>query len=94
MNVFGNQLTVNDLIQDKAVENPNFVSITFEGEEFTRKWHVDIVNQTSNMTKELELEEGDIVAFLSHNSEDFIATSQLGVKIQPVQYSTVLKFRI
>lgn len=74
--VFSNQLTVIDYIQKKAEADPDRTSIIFNGEKFSRKWHVDKLNQTSHLAKELGLEEDDKIAFLSYNSPDFIATQQ------------------
>lgn len=65
-----------DYIQKKAEADPDRTSIIFNGEKFSRKWHVDKLNQTSHLAKELGLEEDDKIAFLSYNSPDFIATQQ------------------
>ena len=74
--VFSNQLTAIDFIQDHAKAEPDRTSVIFEGEEFSRKWYCDTLNRTSHLTKELGLEEGDKIAFLSFNSADFLPTQQ------------------
>lgn len=74
MEIFGNQETTIDYLLSRAEENPKKTSLIFDNDEFSRGWIADKLNQTSRLVKTLELEDEDVIAYLSFNSEDFIPT--------------------
>jgi len=74
MEIFGNQETTIDYLLKRAEEDRERTSLIFDDVEFSRGWIADTLNQTSNLVRGLELNDEDVIAYLSFNSEDFIPT--------------------
>ena len=72
--IFANQLTMLDLIEQKATADPHAEQYIFQGESFTRGWINDRINQTAHAIGEVGLEPGDYCAVMAPNSPDFVTT--------------------
>ena len=74
MTIFSEQLTVIDYIEEQSKLNAEADSILFDGEVYNRKWVLEQINKTSHLMNHIGLEQGDNIAYMSHNTADYIPT--------------------